>query len=105
MKQTEIMTETLPLRAQPLLAAIDSNSVYGAIAFEGQIWKQLREHQRADRVELHFPEVVLKELTRQRSSDIQNQTKQKINQFQETLQELERSKATFDPIDFPTSTA
>ncbi|MBE4717270.1 hypothetical protein DAD99_03645 [Pseudarthrobacter sp. AB1] len=101
MKQNEIMTETLPLRAQPLLAVIDSNAVHGAIAFEGQIWEQLREHQRADRVELYFPEVVLKELTRQRSSDIQSQTKQKIKQFQKTLQELERSKATFDPIDFP----
>lgn len=95
------MTETPPASTQPLLAVIDSNAVHGAISFEGKIWERIAEHQKAGLVELYFPEVVLKELTRQKTSDIQDQTKQKIDRFKKALKDLERSKANLDPIDFP----
>ena len=95
------MTETPHASAQPLVAVIDSNAVHGAISFEGKIWERISEHQKAGRVELFFPEVVLKELTRQKTSDIQDQTKQNINRFKKAREELVRSKANLDPIDFP----
>ncbi|GAT86057.1 hypothetical protein CVCC1112_717 [Paenarthrobacter nicotinovorans] len=95
------MTETPLASTRPLLAVIDSNAVHGAISFEGRIWQQIAEHQKAGRVELFFPEVVLKELTRQKTSDIRDATKQKIDRFKKALKDLERSKANLDPIDFP----
>lgn len=94
------MTDAPPSATQPILAIIDSNIVHGRISFEGETWDQIREHQIAGRVELYFPEVVLKELTRQRSDGIREVTKQNINRFKKALEELKRSKATFDPVNF-----
>lgn len=93
------MTETLPLGAKPILAIIDSNIVHGGISFEGEVWDQIRKHQIAGRVELYFPEVVLKELTRQRSDGIREVTKRNIDKFKKALEELKRAKASFDPVD------
>ncbi|MGO4651141.1 PIN domain-containing protein [Arthrobacter sp. 2RAF22] len=94
------MTDELSSATRPILAIIDSNIIHGRIAFEGKPWEQISDHQSAGRVELYFPEVVLKELTRHRSDAIREVTKQNINKFKKALDELKRSKATFDPVDF-----
>ena len=93
------MSETPSANDEPIIAIIDSNIIHGVIVFEGQVWEQISEHQRAGRIDLYFPEVVLEELTRQRSDAIREVAERNIRKFEKTLRELKRAKAAFDPVD------